>query len=285
MSDLDSGSFAGWYVVMSVAGRKYALNCGAVLELVRSEGYEVSWIPMSGAAIRGVLNHRGKVLPIVELRMILGDKTFSEEIGEMREFVEAREADHVGWLNDLQDCARTGRAFQKALDPKLCAFGKWYEALKSNTAARFELTAGNAVLEKIFADFDAPHKRIHGIAETVLELSSAGDIDSAAAKIQEAWDTDLAQMKVLFRQFYEAFADLRTPSVVILTHRGHDLAMYVDRVDVVAYFEDDRFECAPSLTVEDGGLTDHCLRIDGELAMLLRLDSLFESVKPGLIAA
>jgi chemotaxis signal transduction protein len=285
MLEEEMGSFAGWYVVMTVNQRKYSISCESVLELVRSDSQVVSKIPKSAPSVRGILNHRGAVLPVIELRSILGERSFTEEVEEMRQFVRDREADHVGWLDDLRECASSGREFKKALDPKLCAFGKWYEEIKGSDAKRFELTAGNIVLEKVLADFEDPHRRIHAIAEDVLSLAKAGEIELAHTKISLAWETDLAQMKLLFNQFFEAFSSLRNPSIVVLKHANHQFAIYVDHVDVVSHFAGDQFEIAPAMAQCEGNLIEYCLKFHEELAMLLDLDALIEVINPAALAA
>lgn len=285
MNELEQTPRAGWYVVLTANGRKYSLPCEHVLELVRSEGQCVSKVPKTAEAVHGMINHRGRVLPVVELRSLLGDPSFSQEIEEMREFVKGREADHVAWLEELRECAASGRRFTKALDPKLCAFGKWYEDIRSSPEKRKALTSGNMVLEKVLGDFDAPHKRIHGIAEEVLQLASAGKLEEANRRITAAWETDLARMKYLFSQFFEAFATLRVPSVIVLSHANHNFALYVDHVEVVAHFEADQFEPAPDLTLTEKSLSEFCLRTDEGLAMVLNVPSLISTIQPASLSA
>lgn len=274
----------GWYVICRLGSERYCVHSQWTSELVRTKKLKIVPVPGAHPFLAGILNQRGVILPVVDLRRVLGMPTFSEEIDDMRQFVAGREQDHVGWLQELRRCAESGATFTKALDPTKCAFGQWYEKIRSNDAARASLSGGTVVLEKILDDFDAPHRRIHGIAESVLQLAQNGGLDEARAKIEEAWDTDLATMKRLFARFFQAFQDLRVPSVVSMSVEGVPFAVIVDEVQSVRECTEERFEPAPEVSLADHGLVKWVTRFEDDLVMLLDVPALVKTIQPELAA-
>lgn len=279
-----TGESAGWYVLTSVGLNRYAFNADSVCELIQARKVTYSHLPLVHDAIRGLLNHRGVVLPLVELRPLVGELRFEDEVEEMRAFIAGREQDHISWLEDLRICASSGTDFKKALDPKLCAFGKWYESLRNDVRRRHEITTGNAVLEKIFEDFDGPHRRIHAIATRVLNHAKLGEIAEAEAIIQSAWETDLAAMKVLFKKFFELFAEIRRPSILVAEYEGERFGLLVDRVYSVQHCDEDCFEDSPDLAVDENTLSQQCMRTQDGLALVVDLSKIVGFVAPAMAA-
>jgi purine-binding chemotaxis protein CheW len=58
------------WVAFVLAGEWYALPVGAVQEIIRVA--EITRVPDAPAVVRGVVNLRGRVLPVVDLRLRLG---------------------------------------------------------------------------------------------------------------------------------------------------------------------------------------------------------------------
>jgi chemotaxis signal transduction protein len=280
-----SAPSSGWYIVFTLNNQKFALNSDNLLELVKADGRNLTKVPGASQHMAGLMNHRGNVLPVIDLRTVIGVRSFAQEVADMEELLRAREADHVGWLEDLRTSVHTDREFKKALDPKLCAFGKWYESVRSNPAQRSAITDGHLYLEKILDELDAPHRRIHGIAAEVLGLAASGRHEEAYAKIDLAWETDLAQMKILFKRFFQAFAALRVPLTMVMMSEGVQFACLVDRADYVGYVEESEFQPAPELTLNGQRLARYSMAFGNETALLFDVEAIIESVIEAPVAA
>lgn len=220
----------GTYVLFRVATLTYAFPVAEVQELQRLSLSEVTFIPHRPAAFMGVVNNRGKVIPVVDVRLLLGEASFTAQIDETRAMLQAREQDHVDWLAALRETVRTGAPFTKAKDPTMCAFGKWYEATKADPLALESLTGGNMSLERYFEGFDQPHRTIHALANQVLDLCAKNRKDEAEQMIANAELKELAELKGLFSSFIHHYAQLRQPMMVIVEHGESQVAMAVDAV-------------------------------------------------------
>jgi hypothetical protein len=190
----------------------------------------------------------------------------------------------VAWLESLLLSVETGAEFKKSLDPTLCAFGKWYEALALNSEARQKITLGSPVLENLLAAFDAPHRRIHGIAERVLSLAKSGRQSEAQSIIAESWETDLSDMKQLFRQLIEAFAEQRRPCVLVIDQGEHPFGLVVDEVSAVRYCENDAFEVAPEASSLHAAFSERLVRWNEDITLVISPQRLVEAIAPQMAA-
>ena len=77
--------------------------------------------------IRGVINLRGKVMQLIDLRVKLGLPSAKAEFDELIQLLHDREQDHHNWLTELEACVRERRPFKMAKDPHACKFGLWYD--------------------------------------------------------------------------------------------------------------------------------------------------------------
>ena len=65
-----SGTLERQLVVFDLAGEAYGVDIKAVLEIVRHQ--EPTPIPSAPPAVDGIINLRGKVIPVIDLRKLLG---------------------------------------------------------------------------------------------------------------------------------------------------------------------------------------------------------------------
>ncbi|MCB0826733.1 MAG: chemotaxis protein CheW [Armatimonadetes bacterium] len=272
------------YVILHVENDNYAIQTEFVTELIRGRENRVIAVPNSPRGVLGITNHRGKVMPVIELRQVLGFNSYLNEVSEMREFIKGREQDHVSWLEELRRSAESGEKFTKALDPTQCAFGKWYEKVRVLGRDNQEITHGAATMTSLLDAFDAPHRRIHGIATEVLRKAGSGDLDGAKKMIDEAWNGDLAKMKDLFVKFVEAFEESRQPSMVIIQSTAGPYAMVVDGVQSVINTELEFEEVPPTLS-SDNECVQQIFRINDRIHMTLDVDRIAKHCKGTILDA
>ena len=78
---------------------------------------EVSEVPNTGEHVRGVINLRGRVLPLIDLRKRIGLASLAEENAAFLAMLWQREKDHHNWLRELEASVRERREFQLTTDP------------------------------------------------------------------------------------------------------------------------------------------------------------------------
>jgi purine-binding chemotaxis protein CheW len=78
--EIDDSTTSGLsqYLTFDLAGERYAVAVASVEVVLEST--VVTRVPKSPAHLRGVINHRGSVVPVVDLRSVFGiDRSESEE--------------------------------------------------------------------------------------------------------------------------------------------------------------------------------------------------------------
>ena len=75
----------------------------------------VSAVPNMPEHVRGVINLRGKVMPVVDLRKRLGMPTLQMETDSLVDMLSQREKEHLNWIEELQASITESRKFTSLL--------------------------------------------------------------------------------------------------------------------------------------------------------------------------
>ncbi|MEM9073556.1 MAG: chemotaxis protein CheW, partial [Myxococcota bacterium] len=97
---------SGPWVLCRVADNLVGIEASAVRSMVQLP--EVTNVPHTPDHVRGVMNLRGRVLRVVDLRTQLGFASLTEETAKFLEALEHHEEDHKRWLDKLQEGAAVG---------------------------------------------------------------------------------------------------------------------------------------------------------------------------------
>ena len=92
------------FVIFQVKEGLYAVGSQNVREIVMLP--KVVEVPNLPPEIRGVINLRGKVMPLIDLRVKLGLPSAKAELDELVQLLHDREKDHHNWLKELESCVR-----------------------------------------------------------------------------------------------------------------------------------------------------------------------------------
>lgn len=213
------------WIVVALKDQLFAIPADGVRTMVLAP--RARPVPGTPTYVRGIATLRDESMPLVDLRCRLGLKSLAEETEEFCALMGQREQDHRNWLNALESTVKGGTEFKLATDPHKCAFGKWYDQYHSDSL----MVAG------ILKQFDAPHQRIHGIAEQCLGLVEQGRREEAVAIIDACRDGDLARMIALFGELKALFAESSRELAIAVESDAHMYAVTVDTVEWVGRLE------------------------------------------------
>lgn len=220
------------FVIAGVKGLQLAVSAEYVQEIVRTPQWHM--VPNAPRHIRGVINLRGKVLPLVDLRLRMDLPSALEDVEQMIAMLVAREQDHVHWLRELLRAVTEGRPFTLARDPTECAFGKWYYSYKPEDIG----------FASVMYRFEMPHRRIHAIADAVLKYAEQGEHAKAKELILRTETGDLHTVVNLFAEARTAFREAHKEVAIVLTDGRRHLSLTVDSVASVEAISEDRIEDA-----------------------------------------
>lgn len=216
------------WVLIDIAGIIYAIPSEFVISLYQAD--KITPVPATPSEIRGVINFRGSIIPLIDIRKILNLKPQIEEIEEFYELMDARKTDHMNWLNTLETSVKDRLEFTLTTDPHKCAFGKWYDTYTAKNS--------NLMFTIAFGRFDEPHKAIHEIAIKVREFISRNDYKGALELIEKTKDKELQQMMHLFEEIKMAFKESKREMILVLGDGEHNVAIAVDEIVAIEHLKE-----------------------------------------------
>lgn len=209
------------FVIIKLDDQVFGLPVAFTREMVVMP--QVTNVPRVPSEVRGVINLRGRVLPVVDLRAKLGLRSCLSEREEVLGMMEARKADHLAWLDELKSAVDEGRDFKLATDPHRCAFGQWYDS--------YDPDADNCTrLVDMIRRFKHPHNKVHAIAKKAMAWAKAGQIERAHEVIEKTRTTDLREMVELFEQTRRVIMEDTREIAVVMGQGGSSIALAVDSV-------------------------------------------------------
>ena len=208
-------------------------------------------VPHAPFYVRGIINLRGKVLPLIDLRLRLGYTSSESELSDFCAMLNQREQDHRNWLNELETSVEEERDFPLTTNPHKCAFGKWYDNYETKDLST------RAILRK----FDRPHKRIHALAHLVEDLQAQGDFEGARNVIKEGRGKDLKLLINLFAKVKNHMIEAAREIAMIVETPQFDYAVAIDMVTAVEFLAPGTTEKLP--TGLDNGDTNNLVVLIG----------------------
>lgn len=229
------------YVVFLLQYTNFAFSAENVKAIV--ELPSVVKVPGLPSHFRGVINLRGQVLPLLDLRARFGYKSLKQESEELCIELEQRKKDHMNWLEELKNSVEERREFKLATDPHKCAFGKWYDKFKTS----------NPDVQSILRRFDQPHKDIHAIAETVKSHEAKGEFETCMKIIEKTKNRELAEMIKLFAAMCKYLQeDLQEIAIILERSDGKSYAVALDQVSAVEQLTEESFDALSDAIYTEG---------------------------------
>ncbi|MGB9671256.1 MAG: CZB domain-containing protein [Halothiobacillaceae bacterium] len=211
----------------AIEGVPYALQVVHVLTISQDDS-RLRRIPSPLPGFIGLIDYQGTVVPVLDFAHLLGQKNQAEIKQELSDLLAQRERDHLEWLDALEHSLRHGTPFTKERDPTKCAFGRFYASYKPRDEA----------LRMIWADFDAPHQRIHALANVLLDQAAHGEREAALRQLELERDTTLQTLRRTFAFARDALRTGQHTVYLYLTSDGRTprLALRLDDIsDIRGY--------------------------------------------------
>ena len=224
------------WVIFVLLNEQFAVSTSHVREMVAMP--KVVSVPRTPDYIKGVINLRGKVIPVMDLRMRMGMESISEEANNLIQLLDQREQDHKNWMKELESSVRESREFKLATDPHKCAFGKWYDNFKTD----------NNILDSCLSKFDTPHKKIHSIAINVKAAEGKKDFDLAYEIINKTKEGELSEIIKLFTEARTLLKESIREIALVLEWEDKIMAVGVDSVKTVEKLSEANIEDLPGAT-------------------------------------
>lgn len=184
--------------------------------------------PVKSKGLTGIINYLGNPVAVYNFAEMLSIPSTRELKTELVDLLNAREQDHFDWVDALEKSLKQDVPFEKARDPHMCAFGKWYDKFETRDEA----------LTEIMTHFDKPHKKIHALADELLGLKEDDKLEQALEKLELARITTLNYSKKHFSHARDQIQDSLHTVVINITNDGHKpvIALQIDESHEVMNF-------------------------------------------------
>ncbi|MFK5912781.1 MAG: CZB domain-containing protein [Woeseiaceae bacterium] len=211
-----------------IADELFAVDIANILSITQDID-NLMKTPVKSKGLTGIINYLGNPVAVYNFAEMLNIRSSREQNAELSDLLNAREKDHIDWIDALEKSLKKDVSFEKARDPLLCAFGKWYDKFETRDEA----------LAEIMTHFDEPHKKIHALADELLDLKENGKLDQALEKLQLARITTLSYLRKHFSNARAQIEDSMHTVVINITNDGTKavVALLIDEIHEVMDFK------------------------------------------------
>lgn len=174
-----------------------------------------------------VITFQNKTVELYDFNRLIGSENHQVAMQKLVSTLDEMEQQHRDWLDALENSLKNNEPFTKALDPNKCAFGMWYNKFETD----------NEELKEVLARFDEPHKKLHGLAEKLLEINKT-DHSKAIEALQQERLTTLSDLIHLFHLTKERALSSIRPIILFVEHsEGKVTALRLDNINDIVTFD------------------------------------------------
>ncbi len=211
----------------------YAVDISRVLT-ISQEMSNIQTLPADVRGLVGMVEFQGNAVPVLDFANMLGFSSGVEQNNELSQVLSDREKEHVDWLQALENSLLNDTTFNEVTDPHKCAFGVWYDQFKSH----------DETLMEVLSEFDTPHKKIHALADKLLDMKKGNQLDKALKILRNERNTTL---KRLVKRFEQARTHLKESTRQVLLYVTEDgttpiIALRIDDINDVIDFKFEQFK-------------------------------------------
>ncbi len=225
-------------ITFYVAATQYATPVSAV-RYIEQDKRKTTRIEVNDKLGAEVTTYQSKPVPIYDFADLMGCEAEYKANLQLLKTLQLREKDHIDWVNALEQSIKTGAPFPLARDASQCEFGKWYNNYQ----------ADDELLADILKDFDEPHKRIHGLADTLLDMCAQGKKDEALAILDMERSRTLNKLKGLFTAAKDRLENITRPILLYIHTDKKMIAVRLNAISDIRTF--DRSAFTPQDEVDD----------------------------------
>jgi hypothetical protein len=174
-----------------------------------------------------VITFQNNTVQLYDFNRLIGSENHQTIMNNLVSQLNEMEQQHRDWLDALEKSLKDNVPFNKALDPNKCAFGMWYNEFETDIEE----------LKEALARFDAPHKKLHGLAESLLTLNQT-DHEEAIRTLNNERQTTLAELIHLFHLTKERAISSIRPIILFVEHAGGKVtALRLDNINDIVTFD------------------------------------------------
>lgn len=209
-------------IIFEIGNNLFSVNSKYIAGIMKVPEYTT--LPDAPPEVKGMFkNYNGAVI-MLDLRAMLKMRSRNDEFKEFCDMIDSRKAEHIRWVDTLEQTTQSGARFPLATDPHKCALGRWCDNFQS------DISDVNFHLKKIFE----PHTKLHECAVKIGDLQHQEEDNSkrqASIKhyLQRARQNYMPRVVSLLDEMKDVFhLSVFHEMALVLSHRN--VSIVVDRV-------------------------------------------------------
>ncbi len=227
------------WLIFTLNSNCYAVNSKYVNGILMPP--EVTPLPEASDVYKGLIEIRGEVFPLLEMRKLFRFQSIEDESKKFEEYLNKYKQAHIDWVTELKKCVENNDRFMMEKDPLKCGFGQWYYDYinKSNKQ-------DNSVIRTLMK-IEYPHKLLHETSVTIDNLISSNkggkNDDQIKSLLSNITDNYMPIILGLMNETVESYKGQFRETVVHLSNSDESLGLLVDEVlaiDAIEMVSDDR---------------------------------------------
>lgn len=202
------------FTVFALDEHDYCISCKSVDAIVIPK--PLTPLPKAPSHLIGITEYKGRILPVIELRVLLGMPSLAEYVEQFSRMKQM----HIDWVDTLKEALENRHFFSLPVDPHKCRFGQWYDHYETDNYSI------NFVLKKLAA----PHARIHQCGATFNGCLQKEDFEGAAQCVEQAKSVCYSEMIPLLDQLIETYQEIFRGIYIVLSCNEKRIALFVDEI-------------------------------------------------------
>lgn len=138
------------WIIFKVRDNDYSVNSENVISIVEMPN-NIIQVPDVQQYIRGIMDLRGSIIPLIDLKVVFGAKSYKDIINEFSDAIQKVKKDCLDWINELERCIQNEELFTLKTGVRQCGLGKWFYSYNSD-----DFTINNHL-----SKLEQPHNMLH----------------------------------------------------------------------------------------------------------------------------
>ncbi len=211
------------WLIFNICDNIYAIHSKNVTSIITPPD-RITPIPDASENYRGVIEVRGEIYPLLDMRKLFKKKSLEEECQSFIEMMDRRERDHLEWAEELERSVAEDKEFTLTSDPHACKFGIWYDEYKKSAVN------ADYVLHKI----DKPHKQLHYTADLIASARAMPDSPEKTFRLKElvrmVAEEYVPEIRAIIDESKRKYRSFYRETFILLKTESYNLAIAVDKV-------------------------------------------------------
>lgn len=218
----------------------FLISTEFVAELVDENQLTITPIPLVRNGLLGLINHRGRVVPLFDLRTLIGSQLRSKQVDELVSFLNSA----IKWQENLfVELAQVApSSTSKSSSASKSELRKWLQGFQGDSAARKRFTNGSLIMENALDTLSELHDQLSESAREIQAFKKADDLEAMNTRLDHVSKFELVQFKRVANELINECVEQMSGKALIISINKMDAALLVDSIPEVISEVDADFE-------------------------------------------